>query len=1596
MAEQSRRKAGKAKKIIIGIAVLAVVLVLGIILAGPAVGGALAPGIIAGAAKKQILGEVSVDKVALSWTGSQRITGLRLADPDGGGDVVTVSGTLDRGLLGLISNPMDLGTLRVDALSIDVKDTKPGEMNITRAIEPAPGVQKAPKPSGPPTTARPAEPLKLPKGLRIAIEGQGLEARYTTTDAAGKPVVLGVKNLSIDASIDGADARLAITGDGLQGGQIIDIHAEALGLIAPDGTVDPSKSHITAKGLAEAPAGSPISAKVRFNLEGANGRARLVSATPAMLEAVIPASMLSPAPAPDATVSFTAAGPLAVSMEIRQLDIPLPTAAGLASMDWRKAIVEAVATTGAVQGELRDGGTVRSVGLEPSTFTLYSASENFDLGILGKLAVLLDGVSTGAVTVDAKAAGILDQDGVLRKSDMDFLRAQIQADAIPTALIQPFVQDADIDLREALGDVVRLDIRAGQLGAHAASQAAELDKMLGQEGAAKELAGRPYVAGTLESEKTTAYFDFILDQTLIQTRNKGVRVETDAAGAMARRFLPPDAGIALEGAGSAILEITGLRLPVTDGIDLRAAAGTFRAIVGNATALVGDQRTPIGLTSIDIEATLAPTQAPAWKLDARGTYENKPFAALGAGTVPGLMAPASDKVAPLGLSTANARPQGEITLVDVPTGLAKLASADAGRLADAVFGPTIRGALTSTPSGEDTIDIGIRLEGASAAVDGGARISKTLAEIGPEGITVALTRAGAVLNALSGPDQGAGLSFVNTGRVTATARNIAVPLGGQMDLKALGGNLDVSLAELVGSATKADGSPVSFSIVDANLRLALSKGGAFEATVAANGTAAGSPMQVTGGAKGLAPEGSDPMAAVRGLDSASLEARGVPTALLGIFDDSLAAIAMEAGGDTVDLIIAPASDAKQAWTMALAGRDLTVNSGVRLDGSAWAVGPTTGSMVLTPALLDAAAGDALASMDPRPRLDRPVPLELSAQRFRVAPTDAGAWGLIAGDSIVAKVRATGDIVARDVAKLGEGKNASAGIRGLEADLTMDAKGAGAATVNGLVFEPDANTNVARVSGNVRLPAEPLMGEVHITEGDVAALDRMLGTDGLLVEALGAQLGVDAQMQGAGGAVTAEVKAPRLTASASLSRGADGAMALSKPVQALWKASPAAIDRLVLGAKPGVTPEVKAISDVDVALTIDRLAIGPAGTPLKPGVFDFAGAIRTGKMALAKATGERLDFPAMSGTVKSEPSTRGMSMQLASAQGETTSVQVVGRVDNLSDAAGALTTDTALLTAKIDGQLPSALLDAIGSTDGMLGALAGPVVTLNANTKDLSRGAVGGTVDAKIKADNITADLAGQITKPLVMRMRDASEVRITRVTPEASEKLFSVLVPFLTSFQKTDQDEPATVVLNGFEAPLDGNTKNLNGEVILGLGSMRFETKTFFSKLLKFTKQKDSGRVGDRIAPVTFQITDGVARYEKMIIPTGEFTMESYGKINLNQQKMEIYVLVPFYAVAEEVAGLVSRVPGLDRLTAVPISIKGSFDNPSTSVDLEEMIKRAPNAIGSGAQEVIGGVLGGLFGGDKTKEDEKQKDGSGDGKKQDGDGKKKKKDGGDD
>ncbi len=75
-----RRRGRRILLIVLGS--IALLILLALVLA-PAIGGAIAPGIIQSAAKKSIAGEVTVKSVSLSWFGKQRLGTITVTGADG-------------------------------------------------------------------------------------------------------------------------------------------------------------------------------------------------------------------------------------------------------------------------------------------------------------------------------------------------------------------------------------------------------------------------------------------------------------------------------------------------------------------------------------------------------------------------------------------------------------------------------------------------------------------------------------------------------------------------------------------------------------------------------------------------------------------------------------------------------------------------------------------------------------------------------------------------------------------------------------------------------------------------------------------------------------------------------------------------------------------------------------------------------------------------------------------------------------------------------------------------------------------------------------------------------------------------------------------------------------------------------------------------------------------------------------------------------------------------------------------------------------------------------------------------------------------------
>ena len=322
-----------------------------------------------------------------------------------------------------------------------------------------------------------------------------------------------------------------------------------------------------------------------------------------------------------------------------------------------------------------------------------------------------------------------------------------------------------------------------------------------------------------------------------------------------------------------------------------------------------------------------------------------------------------------------------------------------------------------------------------------------------------------------------------------------------------------------------------------------------------------------------------------------------------------------------------------------------------------------------------------------------------------------------------------------------------------------------------------------------------------------------------------------------------------------------------------------------------------------------------------------------------------------------------------------------RLEDFADASGAPAFDRARLTSTIKGQLPTPLVDALASMNGNLTALAGPTFAADIRTVGLSKADVTGTLDAKIDAPYADFALQGRFEAGPdgpILAATQPMETRVVRVTNETSEKVLGVLFPLLTRFEKTADDQPAVITATGLTLPLDGRTESINGKFSVHPGTLQFETKSFFAKLLNATSNRSVGSIGQKLKPFDIDVVRGVATYKDAIIPAGEFDIETYGTVNLNKRKMDVYALVPLYAIQDDLAAAAKRVPGVGKLTSIPIRAKGSFDNPEIGIDFEELVRRVPQNLGNGVGDILDRTIGDLLnkdrdGGSKKKDSDKKK-----------------------
>jgi len=890
---------------------------------GPTVAASLVPGAIR-SASGEIDGTLDVDDVRLSWLGGAKLEGLRLVDTDGS-LIARFDARTDRGILGLLKDPRDLGTLTLSGeLNLEREDD--GRFNIQRVFKVQPGAEgergdsadwdySVDEPGDGADVHIGGAEFNIPIDARLLAENIVVRIKdpelLTTTGGRFDSFEFDGVNIDLVASRDGSASGSVVLPYALDGGERatgkinLSIASDASQTVAFDAVFEGDLIDGSLK-LTGSPdvvrLTEPGRVRVAPLLIGwiteAGGRARFETAPEVVLTAdafSLPFMNERPAweqAALEASIDATASSGVAAFLPDADVSTPFAT----------EPIALALSGTPAANGS-------------PALLT-----------IRGSGAATIDGRDAGRINAEVTAGGFTEGGSfVLPRT----LSGEALLAGFATALAQPFLDPEAPELAGLLGPSVDVRLTTSEAG----------DDEPGFD-----------VLAVLDSERASAELPLRLTEDRLSAtgtltarhRNLGMLI---AAGAQL-----PD-GLTFDDTGRATVEVSGFAIdldPQTRRADLGSLTGdatvTVRSLVGSYTP---GQATNASVRELVLNARAAPGERVVFDLGGELSVAAAPAPIEGRATI-----------APLGEWAGGPKPEGELTLSGVPTELASIAGERFGVLVPELAGRTadLRLALLTTDSGQAEVDVSAtsdRSEITASAVMAGPLGAPTRVDLASAQAKLTLNDAGAA--ALLGAGSPAAVTLAEPGTVEVSIDPVSIPLDID-DRPALNATARVALAASSVLVTGKDGAQRELGPLDVDLEGSASAAqlgrGAVDARV--SGSLASGAQRGTIAAELSNASAGDPM-------DARIEIDDVPTALaarLAGISESGALVALLGTDATVKLAttIDPEAGLPTRGSLTLEAPRMRTASPIEIgvdEGIARLTEPMTIQGVVTQDLLDA-------------------------------------------------------------------------------------------------------------------------------------------------------------------------------------------------------------------------------------------------------------------------------------------------------------------------------------------------------------------------------------------------------------------------------------------------------------------------------------------------------------------------------------------------------------------------------------------------------------------------------------------------------------------
>ena len=1493
---RSRRKAERIRvprRLLGGVALVITVLLVTIWFAGPPLISGVARGFASSAADAAIEGGVEIDRLSLSWLGAQRVEGLTVTDPAGETVATIGSVTVDRGLLSLAFSPLDLGRVTLGGGEVDLVIDETGESNLARAL--APTAARRPDAD---------DPEGEPSGPAEPVDPPAIPAGLSLELVSASPVLVRYRTPG-----ESGEMRVDLSSDRITPGAGGELRLEAL-------ESDDRALRVTASfaGFRDD--------RGRLDVEAASPRIEITGERlPRAFEAIAAATAgVDPAGANGSDAAFVSVdaafavrdGSLVLADASRPARVAVPLSSGFGA-----------AAIGAISG----GPAVR-----------------VETG--GQAVLEVSTLDAPVARVIATLAGWREPEGApgigAARLDAELVVPAVRgAVAAPGGdLTQPFSTEAGA-----------FRVSAGPLR-EGLSVNGDLALELGSTGRA-----------TLEADLTARGLDSApsrlvsLDDLAVEGTLRAENLPT----ALADRFVPagtlPPAAELAGGTASLVFEARVDAPGSPAAIDLRFEADAGQLFVAEATLDEGTLRSRGSAARLSIENASGTADA---LLAAFGVWtpDSAAIAADETGTgsvtleVPSFTVPIA---AAQPLTEAAARFQIRMNSLRVRGG---------GRLDLAIDGSLDRNRLAANaalerPAGPDAEPIAARVRN----------------------IAGVLLAAGlpATIETPDGP-----LAIGPGGDATLRIGTIETDLGADDPLARASGRVALALDTF----TLASPEGKLASLAGPLATLSLEGDGQFTATVSTRSTAtaadAAPSIDVTARTRTDAILGPDATlaSAFPSVDGAITLPRWLAESFAGEANADLAAAVL---GETIaiDFISARSGAGPIVRTTVTSGA-VSAETGINASpgDSTLRVADTLVSIDLTAEGAERLIAALAGGESPPASLPSGAQLRVTASDATIPVTgfapDAGAIGPIsvnvaAAESIAILVTPE-DATPRTIA-----------LASLDADIELFGEGLMPAGARFDLLEGEGvGARLASVDLSTELGRPAPVFVAEITELDTPALDRVLGAQAdregplqttlgptgaiTIASGLGLGAGPAPAQNAAGDAVLLRVESPKLTAGARVLALRDdqdnlAGFELDEPLDARFTLAPellAAATRPAPGA-PGLALERAA----PISLTVDTLRLGPPADLLAPGVFAIDASLGARDLTLRRTEPLSGDAPVTIATLDASlrrvAQTGGASSPLAidlrtTAPSGDESFRLEGTVRDLGP--------DATLDATARGAIASMLVDTVAGAGGLLesalGNRVGVDITLDGVAIDRSRGRVA----ALLEADNGEASVVGTLRDGMLLidpAQQDApSSLTLSRVTRRASEQLIGPLFPLLGIIEKTPDDDPLVITLGGaapLTLPTDNDLTSLNGPVTFDLGTLSFRASDLLGPVLEATKNNRDTMIGSRLGAVTVTLEEGVATYNNLEIPIGEFTVTTGARIDLVNRTRELRVGIPFAALAREAA---SSLPDLPGLRSVPFILSGPIDGgrQRLTVDSERLVEEG---VREGVREGVDRLLDDLL-----------------------------------